>query len=266
MSRVRGIFVTGTDTGVGKTVVTGGLVRTLRQAEIDAVPMKPVQTGCALGLCGLTAPDLELACRIAGIVPSPGEERLMCPYRFAEPCSPHLAARLAGSRIESGEIIAAFETLAAHHELIVVEGAGGLLVPLDGDELMLDLMVALALPVVVVARPGLGTINHTLLTLRELRRAGLPVLGVVFNDAAGSPEGAIERDNVEVIDRLGKVPLLGRIPFIRSLTGRGTLQPGDAQSIVDALPAGAALLDLVDAARKIHPSDSGQADGGAPAG
>ncbi|MBU4428296.1 MAG: dethiobiotin synthase [Verrucomicrobia bacterium] len=208
------MFITGTDTGVGKTVISAAVVSLLRVRGIDAFPMKPVQTGCLRHGKEWTAPDLEFCLRMAGLKVSQAEKRLMMPYGFKKACSPHLAAALEHRRIGISSIQNSFRILRRRHDLMIVEGAGGLLVPLNERNTMLDLMKALALPVILVARPGLGTINHTLLSLGELRWAGLPVAGVIFNETKKRGWGLIERDNMAVIARRGRVRILGRLPFI----------------------------------------------------
>lgn len=216
----QGLFVTGTDTGVGKTVVSAALVSLLRMKGVDAVPMKPVQTGCVRRGGYWVAPDLEFCLRRAGLTASETEKRWMAPYRFKPACSPHLAAAIQHRRIEIAPILKAFRGLRHRHSFVIVEGAGGILAPLNERETMLDLMTALALPVVLVARPGLGTLNHTLLSLRELRRARLPVAGVIINATERKWWGMIERDNMAVIQRLGRVRILGRLPFVSNMAPR----------------------------------------------
>jgi dethiobiotin synthetase len=198
----RGIFVTGTDTGVGKTVVCAAALARLRTDGVDAVPMKPIQTGCEPRAGGLVAPDLEFALQAVDLRPPPDERELMSPYRFEPACSPHLAAAMASARISIERVTACFNELAARHDTVVVEGAGGVLVPIGQGRTMLDLMIALRLPVLLVARPGLGTINHTLLSLREIRRTGLHPLGVVFNESIQSPRGMVEEDNPRIVAEL----------------------------------------------------------------
>ena len=210
----RGIFITGTDTGVGKTTVAAALLRLLRQRGLDAVPMKPVQTGCLKRGDELFAPDLDCCLRAIHVTPTVAEAEWMCPYRFIPACSPHLAARLARRPIQLRKIVVAFHQLAARHDFVIAEGAGGVLVPLDERRTMLDLMRALGLPVLVVARPNLGTLNHTLLTLAALRAAGLKIAGVVVVTTQRGRHGRIERDNLASIARLGRVQVLGRLPFI----------------------------------------------------
>lgn len=213
----QGIFITGTDTGVGKTVVSAVLLASLRQAGIDAVPMKPVQTGCTSRKGRLAAPDLEFMLDFAGVKPGKTSLDLMCPYRFKPACSPHLAAAMAGKSISLNRILASFRKLAKKHQTIIVEGAGGVLVPVSGRKTMLDLMKLLELPVILVARPGLGTINHTLLSIREIRRAGLELKGVIFNQTKPGRTGYMEKDNFRIIAVLGKTKILGFIPFNRNI-------------------------------------------------
>ena len=215
----RGIFVTGTDTGVGKTVITAGIVRWLRQQGIDAVPMKPVQTGAARQGRRLISPDLEFCLAASGIKPDTDELKLMLPYAYEPACSPHLAGRLAGKYPEIPQIVKCADKLLKRHQAIVVEGAGGIMVPLNERQTMLDLMAALNYPVVVVSRFGLGTINHTLLSVQALRAAGLNLLGVVFNrtEQPLSENRFIEDDNPEIIAGLGEVSVLGKLDYIENL-------------------------------------------------
>jgi len=220
----QGIFITGTDTGVGKTVVSAALLSVLRSRGVDAVPMKPVQTGAKQTAGRWRSPDLDFCLALAGLQPGPVEYARMAPCCFAKACSPHLAAAVAGRRIRLRRLTACFQTLQARHALVIVEGAGGVCVPIQGRQTMLDLMGALDLPVVVVARLGLGTINHTLLTLYCLRRSQVRVLGVVFNATAPGRSDYIERDNIKTIARLGAVRVLGRLPFIPNLETRSADQ------------------------------------------
>ncbi len=243
-----GIFVTGTDTGVGKTVVSAALLSILRGAGVDAVPMKPVQTGAVRKGVDWVAPDLEFSLSAIGLKPSRTEKRLMAPYCFAKPCSPHLAAALAGRRIRFERIAKSLDALLKAHEMIVVEGAGGLFVPIDAGRTMLDLAGRLELPVVLVARPGLGTINHTLLSLRALEQAGLPILGVVINETARSRRAEIEEDNIRVIRRLGKVRILGRLPFMPGLEPAAD-RKAFFRRCAKALPGAATLVNLARASQ-----------------
>ncbi len=222
--KYKGVFITGTDTGVGKTFVSAALLSLLRSRGVGAVPMKPVQTGAKQVDGRWRSPDLDFCLALADLQPGPLEYARMAPYCFAKACSPHLAAAgtpaVAGRRIGFRRMKACLRSLQARHAMVIVEGAGGVCVPIQGRRTMLDLMGALGLPVVVVARLGLGTINHTLLTLHGLRRAQVRVLGVVFNAAVPGRLGYIERDNIKTIARLGTVRVLGRLPFVPDLAMR----------------------------------------------
>ena len=132
----------------------------------------------------------------------------MAPYCFSPACAPHLAAKEAGVRVSLPVIERAFRRLSRAHDVVVVEGAGGVLVPLNERQTMLDLMIRLRLPVLLVARPGLGTLNHTLLSLQTLHGAGLTVLGVILNQATPGRWGRIEDENVRTIERFGGVKVL----------------------------------------------------------
>ena len=215
----RGLFITGTDTGVGKTVVAAGILRLLRERGVDAVPMKPVQTGAVRSGYRLISEDLEFSLAAAGLHPDIAEKPFMLPYAYEPACSPHLAGRLAGKYAEIPEIIKCADKLLEKRQAIVAEGAGGVLAPLNERQTMLDLMLALGYPVVLVARYGLGTINHTLLSIQALRSAGLELIGVVFNRTEpGLPENSfIEEDNPEAIARFGKVPVLGKLEYFEKL-------------------------------------------------
>ncbi len=217
---MKSVFITGTDTGIGKTVVTASLLVAARARGINAAPMKPVQTGCTRRGRQLLAPDLEFCLSAADLNPGPQERHSMCPYRYITASSPHLAAALAGAHIQKETIRAHFRKIREIYETIFVEGAGGVLVPIDGRNTMLDLMKLLKLPVLLVARAGLGTLNHTLLSVAELRRAKLKVAGIVIVQSTPGKQGAIEENNVRTIERLGRIPVLARLPFRRKLSSK----------------------------------------------
>lgn len=204
-----GIFITGTDTGVGKTVVSAALAFLLRQRGIRVGVMKPVTSGCAERDGRLVSEDAELLAAGAGIAVS--DE--VAPYLLREPLAPAAAAEKDGVRIEFSRILAAYHSLADRYEFIIVEGAGGLMVPLAGGLLVADLAKLLALPLLVVARPDLGTVNHTLLTCFAARQLDLQVRGVVINRFPENP-GLAEATAPHMIDSLAGAPLLGRFPSI----------------------------------------------------
>lgn len=205
---MNGLFITGTDTDIGKTALSALLLAELRRRGMNAAPMKPAQTGCDGGV-----PDLDYSLAMAQMEISAEDYANMSPYRFEPACSPHLAAELAGTEIDIAEMVIAARTLASEYEFIIAEGAGGIMVPLNRREIMLDLMQALKLPILIAARPGLGTINHTLLSIRALRSDGLNIAGVVIVESQSSKSGFIEEDNLNTIEQFGKVPILGTIPY-----------------------------------------------------
>ncbi|MGN6189259.1 MAG: dethiobiotin synthase [Conexibacter sp.] len=196
---MRGLFVTATGTGVGKTVVAASILAALRARGERAVPFKPVLTGTDERPDSDWPPDDALLAAAAGV---PVEE--VTAARFGPPVSPHLAAELAGAPLDPGLLRGAFDARAAEAQTIVVEGVGGLLVPLTRDYLVRDFALDLGLPLVVAASPGLGTINHTLLTLEAACAVGLRVAGVVLTPWPDRPS-AMEDDNRATIARLGDV-------------------------------------------------------------
>lgn len=209
--RGRGVFVTGTDTGVGKTVVTAGLAAALRARGLAVGVMKPVETGCLPGPEGLRALDAELLARAAGVSDPP--ERV-CPVRLREPLAPSVAAELEGTRIDLKHVLDTYAQLAAAHPLVLVEGAGGIAVPIRGDYLMVNLAQDLDLPLVVVARPSLGTLNHTLLTVEFARERSLHVAGIVISGMPPENEqDSAHRTNPPLLAKLTGVPILGIVPF-----------------------------------------------------
>ena len=200
----KGIFVTGTDTGVGKTVVSAALAWTLKQSGKKVVVMKPVQTGTA----SAQLMDIEFVQRVIG-TNYPIEE--VCPYRFPHPLAPSVAASLLGQKVDLDKIRSAFYKLASTHEAVIVEGAGGLLVPITEDYLMSDLAFDLNLALLIVTRPSLGTLNHTLLTVESARARGLKVLGIVINRFPSNPDVA-ENTNPGLITKMTGEQLLGVFP------------------------------------------------------
>jgi dethiobiotin synthetase len=204
---LRGAFVTGTGTEVGKTIVAAAIARTLAAEGRGVNVFKPAVTG----LEEEGEADHELLRRAAGSEQSDEE---IAPYRYQPPASPHLAAALAGEEIEPERLLAAAQAAAASADLLVCEGVGGLLVPLAGrgeigqlPYLVRDLARDIGLPLAIAASPGLGTINHTLLTIEAARGAGLEVAAVVLTPWPEQPS-EIERSNRETIEALGGVEVL----------------------------------------------------------
>lgn len=204
-----GLFVTGTDTGVGKSIVTGGLAGLLRKQGINVGVMKPVETGCLHDDGSFFPADAQFLKDMSG-VDAPLEE--IVPYQFKEPLAPSVAAEREGITIDCNKLGKKFEHISRHYDVMLVEGAGGLLVPLYQKFLFIDLVKRFKLPILIVSRATLGTINHTLLTLRAARAEKVPVAGIVINNL--SPEkNAASETNPEVIAHLVDVPVWGVLPY-----------------------------------------------------
>ena len=209
------IFLTGTGTGVGKTVA--GCVIAARWAAqgLDPRVMKPAESGCAL-VDGRLVPRDALALRTAAGDPRPLDE--ICPYRYEIPLTPAHAAEREGEPPDLERIVAQVEALKEEQGPLIVEGAGGLLAPLTEGVMMIDLALRANLPLVLVAPLELGTINHTLLSVREARRQGLRVLGVILSDTTGEATPAAERNPAAVAELCGAdAPLLGVIPYLEGV-------------------------------------------------
>lgn len=205
---MRGLFVTGTSTEIGKTVVAAVIANTARRAGERVAVFKPAVSGLVdYPLAPETwqsAPDLPDHALLRLAAGSAQGDEEVAPYRYGPALSPHLAAELEGERIDPDRLRDAALAATEDVDLLVCEGVGGFLVPLTPDYLIRDLARDLSLPVVIVASPGLGTINHTLLTLESVRGAGLELASVVLNPWPARPS-AMQRSNLETIERLGQV-------------------------------------------------------------
>jgi len=198
-----GIFIIGTGTEIGKTVVAAGLAGTLKLEGVNVGVMKPVGTGGVRCNGVLVSPDALFLSAAAGL---PVEPELVNPYCYELPAAPLVAAR--GHEPVNLEVIKErFDTLCERHDVVVVEGVGGLMVPLSEDLMVPDLVRVLDLPVLVVARAGLGTINHSLLTIRCARAEGLEVIGFIMNRPGSA--GLVERTNPAIVSEYGDLPCLG---------------------------------------------------------
>lgn len=200
----KGLFVTATDTGVGKTIVTATMARILRLRGVNVGVMKPVTSGCPQRNGELISEDAELLAWAAGVECDDD----VAPYRLREPLAPVEAAKLDGVKIDFARIAACYQRLASRHDIVLVEGAGGLMVPLNGGLLVADLVNQLKLPLLVVARAGLGTINHSVLTCFAAGQMGLEVKGVIVNRFPAEP-GLPEKGAPHQIGSLCGAPILG---------------------------------------------------------
>lgn len=233
---MRGVFVTGTDTGVGKSVVAAAVCAALAAEGRRVAAFKPVVTGTDEPPPDGWPPDHELLAVAASAGQSPEE---VAPHTFGPPVSPHWAAELAGRALEPAQLVAAARQAGERADALVCEGVGGLMVPLTPGYLVRDLAMDLGLPVVVAARTGLGTISHSLLTVEAARAAGLAVAGVVMTPWPAQPR-PIELSNRETVERLAGVPVTG-LPHTGPdrLAAAGAALPLDAWLGPDATNAGA---------------------------
>ena len=197
------LFITGTDTAVGKTHVTAALLTELRRRGISAAAFKPI--ACGKG----GRHDAEI---YASIMNHEQPLDIINPIYLRHPLAPSIAARIERKTVDLYKILRVYQQLSADYSVVLVEGAGGLLVPIWENYFVADLAKALQLPVVIVARLGLGTINHTLLTVRQAKSQGLKVRGFILNDTVGNRHGLAEKTNIRVLPKLCKVPLLGVVP------------------------------------------------------
>jgi len=205
----QGYFITGTDTGVGKTVVAAGIARVLREAGVDVGVMKPVASGCARRREGLVSEDAEFLAKAAD-APEPLDD--LAPIRLAEPLAPTVAAARAERDLDLHPMWTVWQRLRRRHAVMLVEGIGGALCPVTPRQNVADLARRFNLPVLVVARPGLGTINHTAMTVEVLRTRRLTVEGVVVNRYNRDTEDVAELTNPDEIQRATGVPVLGLVP------------------------------------------------------
>ncbi|MBN1491474.1 MAG: dethiobiotin synthase [Phycisphaerae bacterium] len=218
----RGWFITGTDTGVGKTVIAGALAKLLREAGRRVGVFKPIATGCRREMdLGLVSGDTEF---LAHCAESPDTLATISPVRYATALAPLVAAERSRRPIDHDAIRDAHAEIAGHSDVMIIEGIGGLLVPIERKLFVADLAVQFGLPLIIVARAGLGTLNHTLLTLEAARARKLRVDAVVLNHYESMLPTLAEETNPEVIARLGKVPMPVVVPFDKKVDPtKGTL-------------------------------------------
>jgi dethiobiotin synthetase len=208
-----GIFITGTDTDVGKTIVSAGLALVLRERGIKVGIMKPVATGCYGPEERLISPDAAFLMEAAQNEFPP----LHSPSRFRNPLSPNVAAMLEKKEVDVERILKSYQKLQKHYDFLIVEGIGGIMVPLRKDYYVANLIRDMKLPIVVVSHAGLGAINHTLLTVDAAMIRGIEIKGVIFNRASIMNYSLAEMTNPKVIHDLSGVPVLGSLPEIENL-------------------------------------------------
>jgi len=207
-NRQRGIFITGTDTEVGKTVIAGGLAATLRAHGVNVGVMKPFATG---GISPADAVYLKSAAQVDDPISD------ISPCCFDAPLAPAVAARLERRTVELERVFAAFDALRRKYDFVIVEGIGGIAVPIDDNLLVADIAAQFGLPLWVVARCGLGTLNHTALTVAFARQYGLTVSGIVLNGLKVGEKTVAEETNPDELSRLTGIPIVGVVPFDEKL-------------------------------------------------
>ncbi|MCL4471515.1 MAG: dethiobiotin synthase [Gammaproteobacteria bacterium] len=206
-------FITGTDTNVGKTLIASALLRAFVSRGFRAVGMKPVAAGCEETTGGLRCADVE-SLRAAGNVAAPPE--LVNPYALVLPVAPHIAAERAGVEIGIGTVLDAFRRLQAMSDVVVVEGVGGFMVPLNRREDTADMAQRLGVPVILVVGMRLGCLNHALLSAQVMKQRGLRLAGWVANQI--EPGMPFLRENVAALEHGLQAPLLGEVPYQEGLS------------------------------------------------
>ncbi|MEJ2716861.1 MAG: dethiobiotin synthase [Deltaproteobacteria bacterium] len=206
----KGLFVTGTDTGVGKTVVAAGLVRFVRSRGLRALAVKPIETGCSVK-DGMLYPE------DGAFLQKASEEDITldecAPFRFSLPAAPYRAAAMEGKHLKMADLVEHVLALSEEADLTVVEGAGGLMVPVEEDSMMIDFMVRLGYPILLVARRTLGTMNHTLLSVDALEKRGVAPVGIILS-ATSARTGPEEEFTPRDIARLVKGIPVAELPFL----------------------------------------------------
>lgn len=229
---MKALFITGTGTGVGKTLVTGLLGKYLKNKGLKVITQKWIQTGSK------TCQDINSHIRIIGLEKENmrGLEKLLCPYRFRLPASAHLAAKEEGKKIDINLIKKSFKQLSKKFDtfgppvaclstnpkqsgrigFVIVEGIGGVLVPIDGKHLVIDIAKELKLPVLIVAQNKLGAINHTLLTIEAIKQRKMKILGIIFNNAQKQDKRVL-RDNPKIIEKISGEKILAVLPWDKDI-------------------------------------------------
>ncbi len=215
---MNGFFITGTDTDVGKTVVTACLSTLFKSQGIDFGVMKPIESGVDPECSSAANSDAKFLMEVAESTDADDE---VCPFRLKAPASPYQAAQMAGSSIQPESIIEKFKILQSRHNTMLVEGVGGLLVPITHDYSVADLALEIGLPIIIVSRIRLGTLNHTLLTINAARQYGLKIKGIILNRQEAGNLDEVEKQQGKLIEELSKVPILGTCPYIDDVSAEG---------------------------------------------
>lgn len=224
----RGFFITGTDTGVGKTIITAALIKAAHLLGFKACGMKPIETGCKREEFKVKSSKLKVKDMLIpsdgtflGEITGTGESiDLITPIRFENPLAPFPASEIENMPVDLDKIKTAYKELSNKYDVIIVEGIGGLLVPIKRGHFVIDLAKDFGLPIIVVSKPGLGTINHTMLTVNYAIKEGLDVAGIIINHTRPPERTLAENTNPEIIRRLSPVPVIGIFPYLKDLESR----------------------------------------------
>lgn len=212
---MNGFFITGTDTDVGKTVVTACLATLFKNQGIDVGVMKPIETGVDPECSSSANSDAKFLMEITS---SADAEEEVCPYRLKTPASPFQSAQIEETQIRPATILENFKVLQSRHDRMLVEGVGGLLVPITHDYSVADLALEIGLPLIIVSRFRVGTLNHTLLTVKAARQHGLKIKGIILNQQENGELSDVEKQQGKLIEELSDTPLLGTCPFIKDIS------------------------------------------------
>ena len=210
LPKKNGLFITGTDTGVGKSLITGGIAAILREQGLKVGVFKPIASGCRHEREGLVSDDTEF---LAMCADADYPLSVITPVTYKTPAAPVTSAAIEGYSVDYEAIASAYRYLCESNDVVLVEGIGGAMVPITKTETILDLAVEFDLPTVVVARPNLGTINHSLLTIEAVRHAGLPVAGLVINGYNAETADVPEETSPQVICDFSETNLLSIVPY-----------------------------------------------------
>ena len=213
---MNGFFITGTDTDVGKTVVTACLATLFKSQGVGV--MKPIETGVDPKCSSTANSDTKLLMEVSGTTDA---EEEVCPLRLKIPASPYQASQIAGTSIQPSTILKQFKVLQSRHNMMLVEGVGGLLVPITARYNVADLAREIGLPLIIVSRFKVGTLNHTLLTLNAARQHGLKIKGIILNKQKNTDLDNIEEQQGKLIEELSDTPILGTCPYIEDVSVEG---------------------------------------------
>lgn len=231
---MKGVFVTGTGTGVGKTLVSAGLARALRKRGVDVVASKPFATGKKAYSSKYRSHDTAMLAEASGTA-EPDEE--LNPFFFQVPTAPLLAAQiLKKPTADVHGALFPLKKLGIKHSFVVVEGIGGVMVPLTESEFVADFARFAGLPVIIVTTPKLGALNHTLLTVRVCREFGLDIAGIIVNMMPQKPD-AVEKNTPKMLQKLASVPLLATIPLMKKANYKQAANALERQGLVDRILA-----------------------------